>query len=488
MEDASGIELSLLEGMDESLLARLHAAGIRTRRGLGERIAGPDGRRRLAQELGISPRRLQILHYLNYLLPEERVEHVFDLERKLEDRCNRIDREFRQLWRVVTGVSIGVLGLVLVLFILFRPTGPGGDPQAEARITALEGEVAALRPIGVAYAEDSVVRALSRLGPAPGWSGPIGWSAADDRNVDRLLGGDRAYDPPRALSLALHRLDRIESASPDSLTPLDRARQASSMLADLPPITQVATMWDAAAVLVRSRVRSRAFGLDPQKGITPPVGAALPWGWTTPAFLTCEEILTRLEALPVAPDVLGEWSEALLELRADADRGRQALAGKPEASARDYWLRRGELEMAVTAALAGRRDLLPYSGATPRGFLEERRGYLQHAIDDAPPTARPSLTWLVVEHEEALALMAWLDAHPPAPAAGGGAVWVETLADVETERAKSPEPVDPRIEAAVARALAAAGVPGDPWSSSLTRREASLRPLLMEARAATRAR
>lgn len=491
MDDGSGIELSLLEGMDEGLLERLLAAGIRSRSELGPRIATPELRQSLARELGVSARRLQILHRLNFLLPEERAERELDLERRVRDGAAESAREIRRLRRWGILSLLGVVGLaILVLLVAMSQRAAEWSKRAalETKIRELETSVAALEPIGRAYAEERVLGDLATLGPAPGWVAPKAWTARSHEQITRLLGNGASAMPPRAVSLLLWRISDLEQAPVDSLSPLDRAKGAAVLLDEFPAPDKVETVWDAAAVLLRTRLRGRALGLSPAHGESPLLRAASAWEWTSPGYVTCEELLAGLESMPVEDDALPLWSRSLLQIRDAAEVARQDRAGLPEAFARDYWLRRAELEYAVTGALLGRTHLLPYNTSSPRAFLETRRRYLAGALQNAPGAARPGLAWLSVEYEEALRLVEWLAVSGDPDALRGASCWVEALSAVEARRRPSGLAPGAAVEAALARAAAASGEPGSAWTAGRTRLEAGWRPLLMETRAGARER
>ena len=321
MSESTGIELSLLEGMDEILIARLHELGIRTRSDLESRIATRESRARLGLDLDMSPRRFEILHHLNYLLPEERAQRLLDLERSLDQRNQRTAEELRQVRRIMILFSTGVVAVV-VLAALFLRSGadPGPDLVTESRIEELEEEVTQLRPLGVVHAEAEILKVLASLGPAPGWNGPL---PVDDVEVARIRGLLRPEENSRehAIVLALLMLAEVENTPFDSMGVLDRARLAESVAESFPAVTELGDVWDAAAVLVRSRIRCRAIGLTPLEGGTS-ILAAVPWDWTSPGFLVSEELITRLEGLPVGVDALDTWSSTLIQLRQAADHGR----------------------------------------------------------------------------------------------------------------------------------------------------------------------
>ena len=220
----------------------------------------------------------------------------------------------------------------------------------------------------------------------------------------------------------------------------------------------------------------------------PPMSAADVWGWTAGDFLACEELLSRLEALPLKPSSLDTWSQTLVQIRQSADQGRDKRAGLPESSARDYWLRRAELEYAVAAVLLGRGDLLPYHSATPREFIEERKQYVNAAIDRAPVTAKAPLAWLALECEEGIQLTDLLSSRGTAVTAGGKRGWIEALDAVERERGAAGLIPGPAVNVALAQAASLSGENGDPWTAARTRHEAGLRPLLMVTRAGAKAR
>ncbi len=493
MDDASGIELSLLEGMDEDLILRLHEAGVRTREELGAALSDPEARRRLAATLRVSDERLEILELLNFRPPEEQARRLLRLERRLDETPPAPAGPGRGLRGAVFAVAVLAVvaaGLAAAAFFL-RDDGKESARLAE-RVRELEGDVDALRPIAARQVEDDLLEALAELGPAPGWNGPLTWTAEDHFRASSLLGDDESVLPERAVSLVLARLAELENAPLDSLAPLNRAREAVALLADFPPLNGMSDAWDAAAVLLRQRIRSRALGLAPPDPESPPPFAAEPWPWTAPGFLTSEELVTRLESLPLDEQYLPVWSESLAGLRRAADSGRESLDGRPEASGRDYWIRRGELELAVTAALLGRDNLLPYHGSSPRAFILQRRGFLERAEAAAPAEARAALAWLLVEHDEALALLDWLSDAPGRGADAAEKRWAAALAltDAARETNGRPPAPDAALTRAVSHALVMSGYAevADPWLHPRTRWEAGLRPLLTVTRAAARSR
>jgi hypothetical protein len=487
VDDRSGFELSILEGVDEALLRRLHELGVRTRNDLEARIASQEGRRALARDVGVSPRRLQVIHHLNFLLPEERVERTLEIERTLLDRSDHVDHEFRQVWRAVSGISVAVLGAFFLTVFLSRSSRPPQAPSPDAeRLARLEERVAALSPVAVGLADRRILEALAELGPTPGWNGLLTWNRDAHREIGSLLDAGPDHLPRRAVSLALLRLAELERAPLDSLPPLDRARAAAALAADFPPVPDPVSIWDQAAVLLRTRIRTRALGLAPVDSVSPSLKAASGWGWTSPGFLTCEELLDRLESLPVHEDALPVWSRTLVQIRSAADLGRERHQEAPLALARDYWLRRAELELAVVAALGKRPNLLPYHAASPREFLEQRLAFLVHVRDDASGRARTVLSWLAVEYEEALELQAWLDTDGAASSVAPGC-WVETLAKVDAARRRNGMKPGPGVEREMRRVLGLDDAAPIPWSEPAVTREAALRPLLMETRAAAAA-
>ncbi|HYV51221.1 MAG TPA: hypothetical protein VE910_04905 [Dongiaceae bacterium] len=492
MDHGPDLELSLLEGMDEDLLRRFYEANLRTRSELGQRLATPESRQELAHELRISPRRLHVLHYLNFLMPEERAEMQLDLERRVRDHAEDSHRDIREVRRLAVITLAILIGVTLVLsglvFISNHQAARDQSAVQEKRLRELEQTVSSLAPLGRARAEEQILGELNVLGPAPGWNAPRPWTQKTDEEMTRLLGKTPDATPARAVSLLLFRLTDLEQARWDSLPPLGRAQAAAQLLTEFPPPTEVHSVWDAAAVVLRTRLRGRAAGLAPADKVTPPLSAADTWGWTSGDFLTCEELLARLEALPLRPSSMTQWSETLMQIRQAADQGRDKRVGLPEQNARDYWLRRAELEYGVVAVLLGRTDLFPYHSSAPRAFLQDREQYVTAVLDRAPVTAKPALAWLALECEEAVELADWLVTRGTAATAGGKKNWIEALDAVEKERAAAGLTPGPTLSVALARASSASGEGGDPWTASRTRYEAGLRPLLMVTRAGARAR
>jgi len=492
MDHGPDLELSLLEGMDEDLLRRLYDANVRSRSELGRRLATPESRQELAHELGISTRRLNVLHYLNFILPEERAEMQLDLDRRVKEETETHRHDIRELrrWAVVTLAIVVGVALVLTGLVVISNRRAAQDQSAvqEKRLRELEQTVSSLAPLGRARAEEQILGELNVLGPAPGWNAPRPWTQKTDEEMTRLLGKSPDATPARAVSLLLFRLSELEQARWDSISPLGRAQEAAQLLTEFPPPTEVHSVWDAAAVVLRTRLRGRAAGLAPADKVTPPLTAADTWGWTAGDFLTCEELLARLEALPLRPSSMAQWSETLIQIRQAADQGRDKRMGLPEQNARDYWLRRAELEYGVVAILLGRGDLFPYHSSAPRAFLQERELYVTASMDRAPVTARPALAWLALECEEALQLADWLSNRGTAATAGGKKTWIEALDAVEKERSAGGLTPTPTLNVALARASSSSGDGGDPWTAARTRYEAGLRPLLMVTRAGARAR
>ncbi len=497
MDDATGIELALLDGMDEDLLGRLHRAGIRTRIDLASHLATTQSRRALARELGVTLRRVETLHYLNILLPEERAGRHLELEARVDEHFQRTQDGLRRVWRALLALGLLAVALVVVALLFARPFAGRGGAGNEAtldslgvRIDELQARTESLMPLARRDLQALIFTHLSGLGPAPDWDGPLDWTVEDVRRANAILGGDDAGLRERAVSLVLARLAALENAPVDSLPPAARAREAVGLLRDFPPLRDLDTVWDTAAVLLRQRLRSRALGLAPGDAESPPAAAAEPWSWTAPGFLACEELTARMEALPVGESALPVWSDGLAQIRRAADRGREALGARPEGYARDYWIRRGELELAVVAAILGRGDLQPYHADSPRDFLRQRRTFLANSAANAPAQAAAPLYWLWLEYDEADRLLDWLETHPDAAANANGKPWVEALEVLDAARSVDGTRPDPGLTRTVSRALDAAGVTDvtDPWARARTRWESGLRPLLMVTRNACLAR
>ena len=262
------------------------------------------------------------------------------------------------------------------------------------------------------------------------------------------------------------------------------------MLADFPDPGAPTDVWSAAALTLRTRLLGRAQGLAPLETVDPDDFTRLPWPWTDPAFAVCEVLVARLESLPLQEDALPVWSETLVALRTAADRGQDALdrAGASEAWARNYWIRRGEMELAVVGALLRRDTLLPYHADSPREFLATRTGFLEAVILRAPGRAREALLWQRAEYREAELLLDWLEGDPSRASGVAGRSWLRALAEVESARMRDGSLDPAAVRAAVVAALGlppgeTAGI--DPFSLEGTRREAGLRPLLMTVRSAT---
>jgi len=498
MTESPGISLSLLEGMDETLLVRLHDSGIHSREGLEPHLATPAKRRDLAARLVVSALRIEALYELNFVLPEERTARLLRAEQRMEERLESLATGQRTLWRGMMGLTVGLF--VVLLIVLFtpgrRPAGPGvGFPDASAQDSALQEEIAGLRerldalaPLARAQAEAELHAALEGLGPAPGWSGPLTWDAEHHRRLRANLDDDPAAAPLLAVSLALRRLAEIENAPPDSLSPLQRARAARDLVLDFPPVGKPQTLWDSAAFLVRLRLVSRALGGVPLEDDVADPGSPCPWSWTAPGFLEDELLLARLENLPLREGVLRVWSETLVAMRHPANEAREALGDKPEAWAREYWLRRGEIEFAVAGAIVGARNLMPYAEDSPRELLDKRRAYLERALSMGPREALGPLAWLTLELEEADRAVAWLEATPGAFGAGAGKPWLEAVSALDTARAPDTASQARALLPAVTRALEMSGLSPDAgYAAPRTRWEAGLRPLLMTCRAAGRA-
>jgi hypothetical protein len=480
MSDTTNIELSLLEGLDERLLERLHREGIRTREELGERLATHEARRTLADALGVSLRRLEILHHLNFLLPEDRADQLLDLQRGTGHRVAELSRAIR----FVSAVSV-LAGLLAAsgLYVAIANRKPGH----EERLAAVEGELRdtravldAIRPLAAGEAQERLFAALSGLGPAPGWHGPLRWTPGDHEMLVTAM-GEEGEARVKALSMALARLVAIENA--DTLSFDARARRMAGFALDFPPPTP-ANPLDWAAVALRERFRSRALGRAGEESLPEDIGA-FPWRWTSSAFVVAEALDTRLDLLNVDESRFEEWSATVAQIGRAARVGEDDLRERPESMAGTYWARLADLKLGVVGALLGRPDLLPYHKMSPVNFLVDRRDAVRAALESAPASARAPLAWLAVEYEEAVLLAVWLRSREALRTVVAGKPYADALVLVETERRREGVAPSADLEAAVRVALAAAGAPEseNPFSASRTRWEAGLRLLLMETRA-----
>jgi len=489
MEHDPGLQISLLEGMDEDLLLRLHDQGIASREELQEQLVDPERRRALAERIRVPVLRLEAIHHLNFVLPEERVARLFRLERRLSERTEEERRERRILWRAVFGLAAAVLALAVLILVLGRtPSAEPGSARSETSdlreaMDRLEERVAALQPLARGQAEDDLLEALRGLGPAPGWPGPLDWTEEDHRRFRQVVGDDETSASPLAVSVALARLHEIEGPGGAAADVMTRATQAAAMLDDFPPVGDPRTMWDAAAALLRLRIQSRSLGGAPLDASPAGGFTSVPWPWTAPGFVRAEMLLARVEALPIRPDAYTVWSETVAAMRREVDGARDALGGRPEAHAREYWIRRAEMEIAVVAALLGKPDLLPYHGHSPRAFLAQRRSFLEKSIDRAPAAAQGPLSWLRIEYEEARRLVEWLDGAPGAREAAAGKWWAEALLTVAARRHAAGSVPAEGLEPLVAAALRDSGEPSaQPWRARRLRYEAGLRPLFIGTR------
>jgi hypothetical protein len=134
----------------------------------------------------------------------------------------------------------------------------------------------------------------------------------------------------------------------------------------------------------------------------------------------------------------------------------------------------------------GHENLLPYHKLSPREFLQGRYRFLVHVRDAASGRSRTVLSWLAVEYEEALELLTWLEGDGLTTPLQPGC-WVETVARVDAARRRGGLVPGPGVERAVRATLGLAGETPVPWSGPAISREAALRPLLMETRAAASA-
>jgi hypothetical protein len=305
-----------------------------------------------------------------------------------------------------------------------------------------------------------------------------------DAERARLLVDPDASGPVLAVAFALGSLAVIENR-PDA-SPRDRAREAARFLRDFPPVGGTRDIWDASATLLRTRFQTRTLGLAVDGTESPELLAAVGWNWTAPGFLTSEILLARLESMALREESLDSWSETLLQIRRAADLARGENPNRPEALARDYWIRRGELELAVVAAVIGQETLLPYHSSSPRAFLEQREGFLERVVDDAPPGAAEPLAWLLVEYAEARGLIEWLDASRGDLPAVSDSCWVSGLDLIERTRGGASGAEDRRLETRLKQAVRLGGASdAEVWASPRTRWEAGLRPLLMATRTRT---
>ena len=487
MEHDPGLQISLLEGMDEDLLLRLHDQGIRSRDDLQEHLVDPERRRALSERLRVPVLRLEAIHHLNFVLPEERVARLLRLERRVSERVDEERRERRFLWRAVFGLSAAVLAVAVLVLVLGRTpsakplSAETGSGELRNAVERLEERVAALQPLARGQAETDFLEALRELGPAPSWPGPPRWTTTDHQRFSDAMGTDPAFASRVAVSVALARLTEIESPSDPAAGVLPRAREAAQFLEDFPPVGEPATVWDAAASLVRLRLQTRALGLSPIDASPAEGFLSTPWPWTATGFVRAELLLARVEALPLVPDVYTVWSETVAAVRREADAGRAALGDRAEAHAREYWIRRGELEIAVVAALLDKRNLLPYHNSAPDRFLAQRRGFLEKAVGRAPDSAKGPLRWLVLEYEEAARLIAWLNDSPDSPdvrASVQGRGLAAAL-DAVAERQRAAGAVDAEgLEPLIAAALHEFGDDGaDVWSAHRLVYEAGRAPV-----------
>ncbi len=502
-ESTAGFELSLLEGMDESLLARLFRADIRTREQLEARMTSQESRIRLAEELGVSNRRVEVLHHLNFLMPEERADQLLELERRLEDKSDYTSREVKLIWRSIMVLGLAIIAAALLAVAFLRPQAPQTvtvpvqadnpaagtvtvqlDEAAARRLTELEARLKTLEPLIGSQAEGALLEAVGRLGPAPDWNAGAMWTEEEHKHLITLLGTGDAAMPPRAISLTLLKLSDLERTPLAALGPYERAQRAAALAAEFPELGGLSDVWDAAAVLLSTRLRSRALGLAPAPDGQLASVAAAPWPWTHPGFLTCEDFTARLEALPIGEEMVKVWSETLVQIRDAADDARADLGTRPEAQARHYWLRRSEMEFAVVCAMLGRSNMLPYHELSPDAFLRQRKDFLLTSWSKAPITARAPLAWLALEHEEALRLVDWLNKNAVLRDQTHGKPWVDAVLSVESLRADDFDEPGGYVFNRLKEALAASGTPngGNPWIEARTQLEAAHRPLLIETR------
>ena len=487
MSEHRSIELALLEGMDEHLLARLYQAGIRSRQDLAKAMETRRARAQLSADSGVSRERIEALHHLNFLLPEVRAGRFLALEEQVQNDGKSLRKLVTQSRNLT--LALGILAasaLVVALAALFSE--PSSPPRLETEVNALRSQVndmsrrvELLTPVARIQVESELASALKELGPAPGWYGPISWDEERQRSVS-ILGGSPEDQRLKAVGLALKKLKDAEASGSDAGAVDVGAARAALTASEFPGPEVVEDIWDMAAVLLKLRLNSRSLG----KGASDEFNVAhlqlAPWSWTAPGFLQCEALVTRLESLPVQEDLFRLWNDTLGPLRQSANVARDKLGDRPEAWAREYWILRAELEMAVTAALLGRSTMRPYDGQSPRLFLQDRQRYLNRALGAAPASAKTPLAWLALEYTEAVMLESWVSQNPEVQSQVSGLNWVDALTVVEKQRSSGASTVQP-VEDALLKSLAYSSLePGSVPADERTRWEAGLRPLLMTTR------
>lgn len=508
MNDSSGIQLALLEGMDESLLFRLYDRNIRTRSELEKLLATPEKRKELSERLQVSLARLEAIHHLNFLLPEERVGRLFDLEKALHSGVAEAKAENRGVKRLLGLLTVVTLGLAGALGYLWyqnqnavpvtpqnniatqtpkeeppRRADPVTESNLEAELAEMKIRLDALAPLAGDVARANLHEALSHLGPSPGWNGPLKWSERDHLHLATNLGDDPTTEREKAVSLALSRLSAVENQNLTGPDFLNTALAAAGFVQEFPEVDKTESIWDAAARSVRLRLYSRALGLAPLQDLDLEATAETPWSWTAGGYIQAELLLARLESLPIQEEALPLWFETLAALKESANVGRDALAKSSEAWAREYWLLRADLELMVVATALGKTSLAPYYTGTPAAFLAKREAYLRRVLSRSPGEVHGPFQWLSLEFEEAKNLMAWLEANQEDNPALGKP-WAQAIAALEgpfnQQRTKESVSVGPKV--GIALMTCGLGQAEEPLGHARAKWEAGLRPLLIETR------
>lgn len=489
-----GIHLSLLDGMEEDLLLRLHNAGIATRDDLEAHLNTPEARRELARTLDVHPDRIEAVHHLNFVFPSDQAARLFHAERATQALEKRLAATGKKLNVAILGFTLAWTALLVFGWIWMQThsaspqtqpvaTSPAQPAQREAvGNTSPQHDDAALA-LTASEAQQHLEDAFRRTGPALGWSGPIAWSTEEHASVAGYAESGSLPRDALALSRALKALGKVEEHPDPAFSITSRAQAAAAELAALPP-SGGESRWSLAANQVRLRLASLSQGLAAPAGWDPRTVEEVPWKWTGKGFLEAEWRLARLHTLPVEQASLPEWSSGLKRLQVAVNLGRDAVHPAKEAWAREVWLPRAQLELAVVGAVSGAGTLAPYSNLSPKAYVEKRVAYIHRAYQTAPAEIKSAMAWLYVEGLEARSLVAWLEAHPDIRAGAQGKVWVEAMSALDQERRLENGGPESELDAALTEALSYSGEPsGDAWASRRAAWEASMRPLLVETRA-----
>ena len=527
--DTSGIQLSLMEGMDETLLLKMHQQGIRTRDDFQERSQTREARTQLARSLKVPYAQIEGIHHLNCVTPVNRAARLFQLESDMELMTGLIEahqKRIKAFHRILIGavvvcISAAAAGILMPHFeagstpsiassgadgaVLSRPdkqqqvepasslqsaghaqTESGNSAPTDAKAVA-ESKPAAARAAGAGSQtvnSDDLAQAAADLGPAPRWAHRIDWSPEASR--DFVQGTDRTKDHDQVtLSRILSALSTVETISRQRLDCLATAAACQEELAAV-PFPKGTSSWSRAAAAAWVRLYALASG---RPGTDSPRYSDMPElnnSWGARGFLLAELRLANAERLELDRQAPARWAAAVKKLHHAVNVGRDELHPHPNAWAREYWLVRARLELAVAAVLSGQDTVAPYKNKQVREFVKEQEAYLRRAYNTAPDEAKAPLAWLVLELLEAQRLIDWCLTNPGDTAELRGQTWLAALAEAERLRGAGNRSLDQNMVDIMTEAIRYSRRASSHSTSEAVESEAGMRPLLMDTRLALR--